>query len=67
MDTERSIERWNARWVIVAGRVVCTECMESQALKDCESEFFHARDCDAKACGLMPWITLHDILDTARG
>jgi hypothetical protein len=40
MDSEREIEKWNARWMIVAGRAVCTGCLESQALEDCESPFF---------------------------
>jgi len=67
MDSERRIEHWNARWMIVAGRVVCTSCIESQALMDCERQFSHARECDADAEDAPPWITLHSILDAARG
>lgn len=67
MDNERRIEHWNARWMIVAGRVVCTSCMESQALEDCEKQFSHAHECNAESDDLMPWIALHDILDGVRG
>ncbi len=68
MDSERRIEVWNARWMIMAGRAVCTSCLESQALEDCERHFSHAPKCDASdEQGKQPWITLHDILDRARG
>lgn len=68
MDAERKIERWNARWMIVAGRAVCTGCLESQAMKDCESPFFHARVCDVSdEKSKHPWNELHEILDSARG
>jgi len=67
MDTERRIERWNARWAIVAGRAVCTACMESQALEDSEVSLFHASDCKLESAELRPWVALHDILDAARG
>lgn len=68
MDSEREIEKWNARWMIVAGRAVCTGCLESQALEDCESPFSHASKCEAIGePAKHPWITLHDILDCARG
>jgi hypothetical protein len=67
MDSGRGIERWNARWVIVAGRAVCTGCLESQALEDCESPFSHAPTCKASEQAKHPWSTLHDILDYARG
>ena len=68
MDGDSGIEKWNARWMIVAGRAVCTGCLESQALEDCENPFSHAPtyevgDVQAK----HPWIALHDILDCARG
>lgn len=67
MDTERSMERWNAQWAIVAGRAVCTACMESQALEDSEASLIHASDCKRKSAELRPWVALHDILDAARG
>lgn len=68
MDSEREIEKWNARWIIVAGRAVCTGCLESQALVDCESLFFHAPTCEAGHDQTQhPWVELHDILDRARG
>lgn len=67
MDSERKIEQWNARWMIVAGRAVCTNCMESQALADCEKQFIHARECNSEPGDIMPWIALHDILDGVRG
>jgi hypothetical protein len=68
MDSEREIEKWNARWMIVAGRAVCTGCLESQALEDCESPFSHARTCEASGeQAKHPWRALHDILDCARG
>jgi len=68
MDSEQRVEQWNARWMIVAGRAVCTGCLESQALEDSESPFAHAHACktnDEKSN--HPWIALHDILDYARG
>ncbi|WP_074294953.1 hypothetical protein [Pseudomonas syringae] len=68
MESERSIERWNAKWLIVAGRAVCTGCMESQALEDCESHFLHAADCPASDVeGHHPSAALHHLLDSARG
>lgn len=67
MDTKRSMERWNAQWMIVAGRAVCTECMESQALEDSEASFIHASDCKPDPAEPRPWVALHDILDAARG
>lgn len=47
MEIERRIEKWNDLWMIVAGRVVCTGCLESQALEDCERPFLHAGTCEA--------------------
>lgn len=68
MDSERRIEKWNAKWMIVAGREVCIDCLESQALEDCESAFRHARACETSdGKPDHPWIGLHDILDFARG
>jgi len=68
MDNERRIEKWNARWMIAAGRAVCTGCLESQALEDCEKQFSHAPTCEAGVEKFThPWIALHDILDSARG
>lgn len=68
METERRIEEWNGRWSIVAGRVACTSCMESQALEDCESPFLHTGTCPANDVGgHHPWVALHQILDNARG
>lgn len=29
MDNEQRIEAWNAQWTMVAGRAVCTCCLES--------------------------------------
>lgn len=42
MDSEQRVEQWNACWMIVAGRAVCTGCLESQALEDSENPFSHA-------------------------
>ncbi|QBI65657.1 hypothetical protein E2N90_22290 [Pseudomonas syringae pv. tomato] len=68
MDTERAIEKWNAQWMITAGRAVCIGCMESQALENCESPFLHANTCPSSDMeGHHPWATLHDVLDSARG
>lgn len=68
MDNERKIQKWSARWMIVAGRAVCADCLESQALEDCEEHFFHDPACQASTEEFKhPWITLHDILDFARG
>lgn len=68
MDSGRGIDQWNARWMIVAGRAVCTGCLEIQALEDCESLFSHAPICEASGeQAKHPWIALHDILDCARG
>jgi hypothetical protein len=62
------MEKWNARWMIVAGRAVCTNCMASQALEDCESPFSHADACGASDQeSKQPWVALHSILDSARG
>ncbi|WP_285348463.1 hypothetical protein [Pseudomonas sp. ME-P-057] len=68
MEIERSIEKWNARWMIVSGRAVCTSCMESQALEDCEKAFCHADTCAvSNQESKHPWGSLHVILDYARG
>ncbi len=68
MDSEREIEKWSAGWMIVAGRAVCTCCLESQALEDCESLFSHAPTCEAiDEHAKHPWVALHHILDRARG
>ena len=67
MESERGIDKWNARWMIVAGRAVCTGCLENQALEDSESPFSHAPTCEASEQAQHPWIALHDILDCARG
>lgn len=68
MDAEQAIEGWNAQWAIVAGRMVCTDCMQSQALEECETPFARAAECNAVTGGdQQPWVTLHDILDQARG
>lgn len=62
------IEKWNAKWTIVAGRAMCTDCLESQALEDCETPFSHAPTCEANYEQIKsPWIALHEILDCARG
>jgi hypothetical protein len=68
MDNGLRIEEWNTQWMIVAGRVVCTGCLESQALEDCERPFSHARGYEGCAeKPMLPWAALHDILDRARG
>lgn len=68
MESERRMEKWNAEWMIVAGRAVCTECLASQALEDCESSFAHAETCAVSDReSKHPWVSLHHILDTARG
>lgn len=68
MDSERRIETWNARWIIVAGRAVCTGCLESQPLEDCEKPFSHSRTCEVSdEESKYPWVALHEILDCARG
>jgi hypothetical protein len=67
MNAEHEIEAWNARWAIVAGRAVCTSCMESQALEECETPFAHAPVCRAAVRELHPWVDLHRLLDRYRG
>jgi hypothetical protein len=68
VERERRIEQWNIHWTIVAGRAVCTSCMESQALEDCERPFLHADTCPASDVERNhPWGALHHILDSARG
>lgn len=67
MDAEHAIESWNARWAIVAGRMVCTDCMQSQALEDCETPFVHALECNASDVTERPWVELHGVLDRCRG
>jgi hypothetical protein len=42
--------------------------MESQALEDCETSFLHADTCPAGGVeSHHPWVSLHNILDNARG
>lgn len=54
--------------MIVAGRAVCTGCLESQTLRDCKGQFFHASTCEASGEEAKhPWAALHEILDFARG
>jgi len=68
VENERAIEQWNAQWMIVAGRAVCTSCAASQALEDCEQPFSHADTCAINKEGNKhPWVALHDMLDRARG
>ena len=68
MDDEQQIEAWNARWTIVAGRVVCTDCLQSQALEECETPFAHEPMCKAATGGdQQPWADLQNILDMHRG
>jgi hypothetical protein len=53
---------------IVAGRAVCSGCMKSQALEDCEASFLHADTCPAGGVeSYQPWVALQYILDNARG
>lgn len=68
MDSDRTIEKWNAQWMFVAGRAVCRGCLESQALENCERPFPHALPCElSEGSSDHPWVALHDILDRARG
>lgn len=54
--------------MIVAGRAVCTDCLESQALEDCQRPFCHPRTCEAIGEDAKhAWVVLHAILDCARG
>jgi hypothetical protein len=54
-------------FVLVGGRVVCTECKASQALDDEDKVFPHAAMCchDEKAAQ-YPSESLHDTLDMQR-
>jgi hypothetical protein len=64
MDNARRIEKWNTRWMIIAGRAVCSDRLESQALEDCEKPFSHAPVCESKGQQSDPsWVALHEILD----
>jgi hypothetical protein len=67
MDIERSIEQWNARWTMIAGRMVCTSCMESQHIEDCEKRFVHDHGCESESEDVKPWVALHNALDAQRG
>jgi hypothetical protein len=68
MDAEHEIEAWNTRWAITAGRAVCTDCMQSQALEECDTPFAHDPECKAATGGdQQPWADLHCILDGHRG
>lgn len=68
MDNDQKFKKWNARWMIVAGRAVCTGCLENQALEDCEAQFPHAHSCELGDGEFeRPWVALHAILDCARG
>lgn len=68
MDNKRRVEKWNTRWMIVAGRAVYSDCLESQALEDCDRPFSHAHVCEARGeKSELPWVALHEILDCARG
>jgi hypothetical protein len=61
MVNERRIEKWNARWMIAAGRAVCTGCLKSQALEERQKPFSHVPTCEAGVEKVIhPWIALHD-------
>jgi hypothetical protein len=61
------ITSWSSMFVLVGGRVVCTECKASQALDDEDKVFPHAAMCchDEKAAQ-YPSESLHDTLDMQR-
>lgn len=68
MDNESRIEKWNARWMIIAGRALCASCLESQAKEECDRQFLHVLTCEADdEKSRHPWVALHDVLDCARG
>lgn len=39
VESERKIELWNAEWMIVAGRSVCTSCMKAKCWKTAKAPF----------------------------
>lgn len=68
MSTDQSLIRWNTRWTMIAGIVVCGECLNRQSLSQCNQPFDHDADCtNAETAGTTPWADRHDILDFARG
>lgn len=46
MDCELGIETFSIRWMILAGRVICTICLGTQSLVVWEGKFPHAHTCD---------------------
>jgi hypothetical protein len=68
MSTDQSLTLWNTRWTLVAGVVVCGECLQGQRLSRSREPFEHEAGCrHAEEAGSWPWAELHDVLDAARG
>jgi hypothetical protein len=68
MSTDEKLTLWNARWTLVAGMVVCTECLQGQRLSQSGDPFLHEWGCcRAEIAEAWPWMNLHDIFDAARG
>jgi hypothetical protein len=38
-----------------------------QHIEDCEKQFAHASGCESELEDVKPWVTLHDLLDKAKG
>jgi hypothetical protein len=68
MDSNQRMIAWSSAWALVGGLVVCTGCMRSQPIYQCEQAFFHEPGCKAKdTVETLPWAELHQILDCERG
>jgi hypothetical protein len=68
MYANQSMTLWNTRWALLAGVVVCGECLRGQSLSESSQPFEHEPGCgNAIDAGAEPWIDLHNILDLARG
>jgi hypothetical protein len=68
MENNQRMITWSAAWALIGGIVVCTGCMNSQTIKQCEEPFPHEPGCKAKdEVTERPWAELHQILDDERG
>lgn len=68
MNADQALILWNARWVLMAGAVVCGDCQRRQTLGENDRPFDHGLGCNnINDAGTTPWADLHDILDVVRG
>jgi hypothetical protein len=68
MDSNQRMVTWSSEWALVEGQVVCTECMRSQSIFESDTPFIHEPTCKAGDRTVsLPWVHLHEILDSERG